>query len=253
MRHPRSLTALAGLLVMLLAAGEVRAGQALVAVAANFTDPAKEIAAAFKQRTGHDAVLSFGSSGQLYTQITQQAPFQIMLSADAERPHKLVEDGLGVASSLFTYAVGKLVLWSTDPQLVKGEETLAHGAFGKLAICDPVAAPYGAASVETMKSLKLYDALRPKLVQGANITQAFQFVATRNADLGFVALSQLAGNSSGSRWMVPQNLYAPIRQDAVLLKTGIGNEAATAFVAFLKGPVATAIIIKYGYVLEPGS
>ena len=253
MRHPRSLTALAGLLVMLLAAGEVRAGQTLVAVAANFTDPAKEIAAAFKQQTGHDAVLSFGSSGQLYTQITQQAPFQIMLSADAERPHKLVEDGLGVASSLFTYAVGKLVLWSTDPQLVKGEETLAHGAFGKLAICDPVAAPYGAASVETMKSLKLYDALRPKLVQGANITQAFQFVATRNADLGFVALSQLAGNSSGSRWMVPQNLYAPIRQDAVLLKTGIGNEAATAFVAFLKGPVATAIIIKYGYVLEPGS
>ena len=253
MRHPRSLTALAGLLVMLLAAGEVRAGQTLVAVAANFTDPAKEIAAAFKQQTGHDAVLSFGSSGQLYTQITQQAPFQIMLSADAERPHKLAEDGLGVASSLFTYAVGKLVLWSTDPQLVKGEETLAHGAFRKLAICDPVAAPYGAASVETMKSLKLYDALRPKLVQGANITQAFQFVATRNADLGFVALSQLAGNSSGSRWMVPQNLYAPIRQDAVLLKTGIGNEAATAFVAFLKGPVATAIIIKYGYVLEPGS
>jgi molybdate transport system substrate-binding protein len=253
MKHPRSLTALAGLLVMLLAAGEARAGQTLVAVAANFTDPAKDIAAAFKQQTGHDAVLSFGSSGQLYAQITQQAPFQIMLSADAERAHKLVEDGLGVASSLFTYAVGKLVLWSTDLQLVKGEETLAHGAFGKLAICDPVAAPYGAASVETMKSLKLYDALQPKLVQGANITQAFQFVATRNADLGFVALSQLTGNSSGSRWMVPQNLYAPIRQDAVLLKTGVGNEAATAFMAFLKEPVATAIIIKYGYVLEPGS
>lgn len=253
MRTKCLLMAFAGLLALCLATIEACAGQVVVAVAANFTEPAKDIAAAFKQQTGQDAVLSFGSSGQLYTQITQHAPFQIMLSADTERPRKLVDDGLAEASSVFTYAVGKLVLWSTDPQLVKGEDTLAHGAFSKLAICDPVAAPYGAASVETMKALKLYDALRLRLVQGANITQAFQFVETGNADLGFVALSQLAGNARGSRWMVPQNLYTPIRQDAVLLKSGAGNEAATAFMAFLKGPVATKIITKYGYVLEPGS
>ncbi len=238
------------LLVASLLAGAACAGKTHIAVAANFTDPAKEISAAFKQRTGHDAVLSFGSSGQLYAEITHDAPFQIMLSADTERPRKLVEDGLGVADSRFTYAIGRLVLWSTDPQLVHGEETLRSAAFGKLAICDPAAAPYGAAAVETMSSLQLYDSLKPKLVQGANITQAFQFVATGNADLGFVALSQLAGSQRGSRWMVPQNLYAPIRQDAVLMRTAAGSEAAVAFMAFLKGPEAAAIITRYGYDLE---
>ncbi len=253
MRPQGLLTTLTSLLALLLATVQASAGQVLVAVAANFTEPAKDIAAAFKQQTGHDAVLSFGSSGQLYTQITQNAPFQIMLSADTERPRKLVSGGLGVTGSVFTYAVGKLVLWSTDPQLVTGRDTLAHGAFSKLAICDPVAAPYGMAAVETMKALGLHDMLQPKLVQGANITQAFQFVETGNADVGFVALSQLAGNERGSRWIVPQNLYAPIRQDAVLLKTGAGNEAATAFMAFLKGGAATAIIVRYGYVLEPKS
>jgi molybdate transport system substrate-binding protein len=222
-------------------------------VAANFTDAAKEIAAAFKQKTGHDAVLSFGSSGQFYTQITQDAPFQVLLSADVERPSKLVDDGLGVAGSRFTYAIGKLVLWSRDPNLIKGEDTLKNQAFTTLSICNPVAAPYGAAAVETMKSLKLYDMLKPKFVEGANITQAFQFVATGNADLGFVALSQLVGNDGGSRWMVPQDLYATIRQDAVLLKKGAGNDAAVGFMTFLNGPEATAIIMKYGYVLDTKS
>ena len=244
------LTALLGLLALAVSAGDASAGQTNVAVAANFTDAAKEIAAAFKQKTGHEAVLSFGSSGQFYTQISQDAPFQIMLSADSERPAKLVEDGLGVAESRFTYAIGKLVLWSKDPNLVKGEETLRGTAFAKLSICNPAAAPYGAAAIETMKSLKLLDTLKPKFVEGANITQAFQFVATGNADLGFVALSQLTGNDSGSRWMVPQDLYPPIRQDAVLLKKGAGNDAAVAFMAFLKGPEASAIIMKYGYVLD---
>jgi molybdate transport system substrate-binding protein len=229
------------------AAGEVFAAQTNVAVAANFTDAAKEIAAAFQKKTGHEAVLSFGASGQFYTQISQDAPFQIFLSADSERPKKLVDDGLAVPDSLFTYAIGKLVLWSRTPGLVKGEETLKAASFDKLSICNPVAAPYGAAAVETMKSLKVYDQLQPKFVEGASITQAFQFVQTGNAELGFVALSQLTGSDSGSRWLVPQALYKPIRQDAVLLKKGASNEAATAFIDFLRGPEARAIIEKYGY------
>ena len=223
------------------------AGQTTVAVAANFTDAAKEIAAAFRAKTGHDAVLSFGSSGQLYTQITQDAPFEVFLSADDERPKKAVADGLGAPGSAFTYAIGKLVLWSKQPGLVEGEATLKGGGFNKLSICNPVAAPYGAAAVETMKALKLYDTLEPKFVVGANITQAFQFVDTGNAELGFVALSQVVADKAGSRWMVPQNLYAPIRQDAVLLKKGASNDAATGFMTFLRGPEAKAITEKYGY------
>ncbi len=242
-----------GILVASFVGTSAIAGQTNIAVAANFTDAAKEIAAAFKQKTGHDAVLSFGSSGQFYTQITQDAPFQIMLSADEERPKKLIKDGLGVPDSEFTYAIGKLVLWSKNPNLVKDEATLKNGTFAKLSICNPVAAPYGAAAVETMKSLKLYDTLQPKLVEGANITQAFQFVATGNAEIGFVALSQLRGNIGGSRWLVPQNLYKPIKQDAVLLKKGAGNAAAVAFMAFLKGPEARAIIEKYGYAFDNNS
>jgi molybdate transport system substrate-binding protein len=253
MRALKTLAAAFGLLVALVIAGAASAGQTNVAVAANFTEPAKEIAAAFKARTGHEAVLSFGSSGQFFTQITQDAPFQVFLSADDERPKKLVDQGLGVVDSRFTYAIGKLVLWSKDPGLVKGEETLRSGSFAKVAICDPAAAPYGAAAVEAMRSLKLYDTLQPKLVTGANIAQAFQFVDTGNAELGFVALSQVAGDKAGSRWTVPQNLYKPIRQDAVLLKKGADNEAATAFLSYLKGPEARAIIEKYGYAFDSTS
>jgi molybdate transport system substrate-binding protein len=253
MKALKLVTAIVGLLMLPWLEGDAVAGETNIAVAANFTDAANEIAAVFRQKTGHDAVLSFGSSGQFYAQITQDAPFQVFLSADAERPKKLVEDGLAIADSRFTFAIGKLVLWSKDPKLVKGEETLKSGAFAKLSICDPVAAPYGAAAVETMKSLKLYDTLKPKFVEGANITQAYQFVATGNADLGFVALSQLTGDDSGSRWIIPEELYAPIRQDAVLLKKGAGNEAAVAFMSFLKGPEANAIIKKYGYVLDTKS
>lgn len=238
--------------VATLAGGSAFAAETNVAVAANFTDAVKEIAAAFKQKTGHQAVLSFGSSGQLYTQITQDAPFQIMLSADDERPKKLVADGLAVADSRFTYAIGKLVLWSKTSDYVKGEDTLKAGAFAKLALANPSAAPYGAAAVETLKTLKLYETLQPKIVQGNNIAQTFQFIDTGNAELGFVALSQLAGEPAGSRWVVPQALYTPIRQDAVLLKKGEGNEAATAFLAFLKGPEARAIIEKFGYGIDGG-
>jgi molybdate transport system substrate-binding protein len=227
--------------------GPAMSAQVNIAVAANFTEPAKEIAAAFRHKTGHEAVLSFGASGQFYNQIVQDAPFQILLSADDERPKKLVADGLGVAESRLTYAVGKLVLWSKSPDLVKGEATLKAGNFAKVSIANPAAAPYGAAAVEAMKSLGVYDALQAKIVQGNSIAQAFQFIDTGNAELGFVALSQLAGNSSGSRWLVPQNLFKPILQDAVLLKKGAANEAATAFMTFLKGPDSRAVIEKYGY------
>src|SRR5262249_43242215 len=154
----------------------------------------------------------------------------------------LVEDGLGVPESRFTYAIGKLVLWSKTPDYVKGEETLKANSFSKLSIANPTAAPYGAAAIEAMKALKLYDTLQPKIVQGNSIAQTFQFIETGNAELGFIALSQLAGNNSGSRWMVPQNLYTEIRQDAVLLKKAASNEAATGFMTFLKGPEARAII-----------
>ena len=228
----------------------VRAAQTNVAVAANFTDAAKEIAAAFRQKSGHEAVLSFGSSGQLYTQITQDAPFQIMLSADEDRPKQAIMNGLGVADSRFTYAIGKLVLWSRSIDAVKGPETLKGGVFQKISIAAPAAAPYGVAAIETMKALNVYDALKPKIVEGASIAQAFQFIDTGNAEIGFVALSQLTGNSGGSRWLVDQAFYTPIRQDAILLKKGATNDAATAFMAFLKGPDAIAIIRKFGYVLD---
>lgn len=233
--------------VLSLAAQSAFAAQTTVAVAANFTDAAKEIAAAYKTKTGNDAILSFGASGQFYTQLTQGAPFEVFLSADDERPKKAIAEGFGVEGTAFTYAIGKLVLWSKQPGLVQGEATLTKASFDKLSICNPVAAPYGAAAVETMKGLKLYDALQPKLVVGANISQAFQFVQTGNAALGFVALSQVMDDTAGSRWMVPQTLYAPIRQDAVLLKKGESNQAATGFLSFLRGPEATAIIRKYGY------
>ena len=239
-----------GIAAWVLTSTSVPAAETNVAVAANFTEAAKEIAAAFKAKTGHEAVLSFGASGQFYTQITQGAPFQVFLSADAARPKKLVDDGLAVAESRFTFAIGKLVLWSKTPGLVMGEETLKAASFAKLSICNPAAAPYGAAAVEAMKSLKVYETLQPKFVEGATITQAYQFVETGNAELGFVALSQLTGPPTGSRWVVPQELYAPIRQDAVLLKTGASNEAATGFINFLKGPEARVIIEKYGYVLD---
>jgi molybdate transport system substrate-binding protein len=218
-----------------------------VAVAANFTEPSREIAQLFKSKTGDEAVLSFGSTGQFYTQITQAAPFQVFLSADQSTPKKLVDDGFAVADSLFTYAVGKLILFSRNAGLMLGEQTLREAKFSKIAIANPDTAPYGAAAVETMKALGVHDALASKIVQGDNIAQTFQFVDTGNAELGFVALSQVIARQGGSRWVVPANLYRAIRQDAVLLKSGSGNQAARAFLAFLKGPEALAVIERYGY------
>ncbi|MFO1150047.1 MAG: molybdate ABC transporter substrate-binding protein [Alsobacter sp.] len=235
------------LAAVFLALPAARADTVNVAVAANFTEPAKEIAAAFKAATGHEAVLSFGNSAQLLAQISQAAPFQVFLSADEERPAKAVQDGLALADSRFTYAIGKLVLWSRNPGLVTGEETLKAGQFNKLSIANPAAAPYGAAAMEVLKALGVADALQGKIVMGNTIAQAFQFVDTGNAELGFVALSQVVNTTAGSRWMAPQSLYRPIRQDAVLLKTGQDSAAAKAFLAFLKSPEAKGVIARFGY------
>jgi molybdate transport system substrate-binding protein len=242
-----------GGMAMTAATGAAKAGQTTVAVAANFTEPAKEIAAAFETATGHRAVLSFGSTGQLYAQISQAAPFDVFLAADDVRPARTVDEGFGVAGTVFTYSIGKLALWSADPALVTGTETLKAGGFDRIAIANPQTAPYGAAAVEAMKALGVFEALEGKIVQGTNIAQAFQFVQTGNAELGFVALSQVIAGKDGSRWEVPKDLYTPIAQDAVLLKRGEDNEAARAFIDFLKGPEAVAIIGGYGYGLESGN
>jgi molybdate transport system substrate-binding protein len=231
------------------AVGVARAAPVPVAVAANFTEPAKEIAAAFHARTGREVSLSFGASGQFYTQIAHGAPYQVFLSADMERARKAETDGFAAPGAVFTYATGRLVLYSRTPGLVDGRgEVLRHpDRFAKLAIADPGAAPYGQAAVETMAKLGLADALRPKLVQGASITQAYQFTATGAAELGFVALSQVAAVPGGSRWVVPERLHAPIDQGAVLLKPGADNPDARAFFEFLKSPQAKAVIRRYGY------
>ena len=234
--------------ILALGASPALAAQTQVAVASNFTDTAKEIAAAFQAATGDEAVLSFGASGQFYTQITKGAPFEVFLSADADRPKKADADGLSVPGSRFTYAVGRLVLFSKTPGLVDDRgAVLSSGKFAKLSIADPASAPYGEAAIETLKTLKLYDTLQPKIVQGSNITQAYQFVETGAAQLGFVALSQAINETGGSRWLVPAADHAPIEQQAVLLKTGARNPAAKAFIDFLKSPTAVAIIKKYGY------
>ncbi len=239
---------LAAVLTTIAVAPPAMAGGTLVAVAANFTEPAREIAAAFQKATGNTANLSFGSSGAFYTQMAHGAPFEVFLSADADRPKKAEQDGLGVPGSRFTYAIGRLVLYSTTPGLVDDAgAVLKTGKFAHLAIADPVAAPYGTAALQTIAKLGMTASLAPRLVKGSSITQAYQFVATGAADLGFVAQSQVINVAGGSRWLVPATLHKPIDQQAVLLWTGARNPAAAAFVKFLKGPQAVAIIKRYGY------
>lgn len=231
----------------LLGPAAVRAGEVQVAVAANFTAPAKEIGDLYEAATGDRTVFSFGSTGQLYTQISQGAPFELFLAADRERPRLAVEEGLAVPGTQVTYATGRIVLYSRDPGRVRGEATLRDGGFLKLAIANPATAPYGAAAIEVLQALGVHDSLVPRLVQGTSIAQAYQFVETGNAELGLVALSQVIGHDRGSRWVVPFHLYAPVAQDAVLLRSGAANPAATGFLAFLQGPAARAVKEKYGY------
>lgn len=218
-----------------------------VAVAANFTRPAKEIAAAFEARTHDHVALSFGSSGQFYAQIAHGAPFEVFLSADADRPARAEKEGFAVAGTRFTYAIGRLVLFSRTPGLVDGAGVLESGRFRKLAIADPATAPYGVAAVQTMTKLGVYAGLKPKLVQGTSINQAYQFTETGAAELGFVALSQVINEAGGSRWLVPETDHAPIEQQAVLLKPGRDDAAAKAFLAFLEGAGARKVIQTFGY------
>lgn len=229
-----------------------RAAVTSIAVAANFTVPAKRLAAAFALKTGDNVVLSFGSSGQFVTEITQGAPYEVFLSADAARPTKLAAMGLADKSSLFTYAIGKLVLYSAKPGYVDAAgKVLASGSFAHIAIADPKAAPYGAAGIETLKTLGLYEAAAPKVVIGKSIAQTYEFVATGNAELGFVALSQVITAKYGSQWLVPAADYTPIIQDAVLLKAGESDPVAKAFLAYVKTPEALAVIRSYGYATKP--
>jgi molybdate transport system substrate-binding protein len=233
-------------------AAPVHADEVSVAVAANFTAPMKLIAAKFENETGHKVVASFGSTGRFYAQIKNAAPFEVLLAADDETPTRLIKEGAAKAGTQFTYAIGKLVLWSAKAAVVDGAgEVLKNGGFDHIALADPKLAPYGAAAVETMKALGVHDALQAKIVTAENITQAHQFISTGNAALGFVALSQVLKNGriEGSTWLVPANLYTQIRQDAVLLDKGKGKPAAEALVSFLKTDKAKSVIKSFGYEL----
>jgi molybdate transport system substrate-binding protein len=231
----------------LAAAGAVRAETVSVAVAANFIGATKVLTQAFKARTGDDLRPSFGATGSLYAQISQGAPFEVFLAADSTTPARAVAEGFGVKGSQFTYAVGRVVLYSTDPKRVSGAATLTAGRFDRIAIANPKTAPYGAAAVKVMQKLGVYAALAPKIVTGTNISQTYQFVDTGNAELGFVALSQVVSRKGGSRWLVPQADYPPITQDAVLLNRGRDSPGARAFLAFLRSPEAVKIIESFGY------
>ncbi len=234
-----------------LIATPAQAAQVNVAVAANFTAPMKVIAAEFEKDTGHVAKPAYGSTGKFYAQIKNGAPFQMLLSADDETPAKLENEGLGVPGSRFTYAIGTLALWSAKDGVVDAKgDVLKQGQFNKLALANPKLAPYGKAAVEVLTGMGLLNTLRPKFVQGDNIAQTWQFVSTGNAELGFVALSQVTKDgkiSSGSGWIVPSKLHTPIRQDALMLTTGKDNPAAEALMKYLKSEKAKAIIRGYGY------
>lgn len=242
-----------GLMAMIAWTGAVHAGEVQVAVAANFTAPMQQIAAQFEHDTGNKAVLAFGATGKFYAQIQNGAPFEILLAADDETPAKLEQEGQTVRGSRFTYAIGKLALWSAKEGYVDPNgDVLRKDNFAHLSIGNPKTAPYGLAAIETLKKLNLYDRLQPKIVQGENISQAQQFVSSGNAELGFVALSQVWHDgklNSGSAWIVPANLYNPIRQDAVILKKGDANPTARALDAYLKSDKAKAIIRAFGYEL----
>lgn len=244
----KSLIVAAGALIGALLSAPAFASDVQVAVAANFTDTAKDIAAAFEKKTGNHVVMSFGPSGGFFSQIEQGAPFEVFLSADAERPVKLEADGFGIKGTRFVYAYGTLVLWSAAPGFVDNQgAVLAKGQFDHIAIADPAAAPYGVAAIETMKKVGVYDKLQAKIVKGTSIAQAYTFVSSGSADLGFIALSQVYKFPRGSIWYVPKDDYTAIDQQAILLKPGESDPAAKAYLDFLKSPEAVKIIKSYGY------
>lgn len=222
-----------------------------MAVAANFIAPARQLAEKFTQRTGYKLLIVAGSTGKLYAQIRNGAPFDVLLSADDATPGRMEQEKLAITGSRFTYAVGRIVLWSAKAGMVVDQgQILRKSAFERIAIANPKLAPYGAAAQQTMEGLGVWSALQQKLVHGENIAQTFQFVSSGNADLGFVALSQVreaGGAIPGSYWIVPQSLHVPIRQDAALLARNPGNAAAKQFLDYLRSPPARELIRSYGY------
>ncbi|WP_373001519.1 molybdate ABC transporter substrate-binding protein [Marinobacter sp.] len=243
------LRALALLLSGIATTGAV-AGEVSIGVAANFTDTTRELAEQFEAETGHRVSASFGSTGKLYAQIRNGAPFDVFMAADERRPALIEKEGLGVPGSRFTYARGKLVLWSPTPNAFeKAKDYLAQQPFARLSMANPKTAPYGLAARQVLEHLGHWEALQAKLVRGESIAQAFQFVVSRNAQAGFLALSQVESwsDDEGTLWHVPQAYYQPIDQQAILLERGAGKEAATAWMDFLKSETATAIIRGYGY------
>lgn len=237
--------------LLLAFAGAAHAAEVSVAVASNFTAPMQKIAAQFEQDTGHKAVLSFGATGKFYAQINHGAPFAVLLAADDATPAKIATEGLGDAASRFTYAIGKLVLWSKQDGYVDAQgAVLKKTDWQHLAVANPKLAPYGVAAMETLAQLGLSAAIAPKLVMGENIGQTYQFIASGNAPLGFVALSQVMEGGKikqGSAWIVPASMHTPIRQDAIVLQRGKDNAAAKALMDYLKGDKARAIMASYGY------
>jgi molybdate transport system substrate-binding protein len=218
-----------------------------VAVAANFAVPFGVLARDFEMATGHRVAVTTGSTGGLFAQIAAGAPFEVFLAGDAERPRRLEEEGLAVAGSRFTYARGRLVLWSPGVAIADGAGVLRDGAFERLAIANPATAPYGRAARQTLETLGAWETTRERLVLGSDVGQAYQFVATRNADLGLVARAQLDREAEGSPWLVPETLHAPVEQQAVLLAAGAGDLAASALLAYLRGPEARRVLADFGY------
>lgn len=249
---PSCFNCLMVLLIHVLWSGTAFAEQVTVAVAANFTGPAKVLKESFQAMSGHQVVLAFGSTGKLYTQIANGAPFEIFLAADQARPLRAEADHLAVMGSRFTYALGKVVLYSFDAKRVDEAGAVLNKpeTFAKIAIANPKTAPYGGAAREVMEHLGVWENLKGKLVTGDNIAQTFQFVVTQNAALGFVAASQITPETPGSVWHIPDELYSPIRQDAVLLSKGQNNPAARAFLTYLQSPQARDIIASFGYGID---
>ena len=254
MKRP-SLGGLAAAVIAMAMPVSLHAAQASVAVAANFMAPMKRIAQDFERDTGHKLTLAFGATGQFYAQIRHGAPFAVLLSADDETPLKLEKEGLGVPGSRWTYAIGKLVLWSKKPGFVDAQgEVLRQGGFEKIAMANPKLSPYGAAALQVLDHMGLRERTAAKIVEGSNITQTFQFASSENAQLGFIALSQVFDNGKlkqGSAWLVPSAMHAPLQQDAVLLNPGKDNAAAVAFLKYLQGDQAKAVIRAFGYELQP--
>ncbi len=242
--------AAAALGVAAIFTGPATAASVHVAVAANFTRVAEEIGANFAAATGHEVIFSFGATGALYTQITQAAPFEVFLAADDQWSGRAIEEGLAVEGTEFTYAVGKVALYAPGIDVTDGAAVLAAGAFQHIAIADPPTAPYGAAAMAVLEALGLAEAVAPMIVTGENITQTLQFVESGSAELGFVALSQVTGKPAAQVWLPPQEDYPAIRQNAVLLQTGAANEAARAFLDYLRSEAAIALIKAAGYELE---